>query len=187
MTVEEIFQELAAHMLKGTMIHSQMSVAYGFLNLYGYQKCHEYHYCAENKNYRCVQKYYLEHYNKMIHEKEAEKPNLIPDNWYKYSKQEVDINTKRSAIKELMKTWVNWETETKNLLQVFYKELYEIGEICAALKIKKFLEDVDKELNKAQMKYINLETIGYDISAIVKEQKNLYEEFHKKIKTVYKD
>ena len=57
-------------------------------------------------------------------------------------------------------------------------------EICAALKIKEFLKDVDNELIVAQKKYINLETIGYDIISIVEEQEDLYKKYDKKI---YKD
>ena len=115
----------------------------------------------------------------MIQEEEIEKVEIIPSNWFKHSKNEVDANTKRSAVKDFMKIWVDWETETKSVFQKFYKELYDMGEICAALTIKKFLEDVDKELNRAQMKYINLETIGYDINSIVKEQKDLYKKYKK--------
>ena len=62
MTVEEIFSQLAAHMVEGLMIHSQMSDYFGFLGLKGYQECHKYHYFAENANYRAISKYYLLHY-----------------------------------------------------------------------------------------------------------------------------
>ena len=44
MTIDEIFAELGAHMIKGLMIHNQMMVYYDFLYLPGYSKCHEYHY-----------------------------------------------------------------------------------------------------------------------------------------------
>ena len=116
MTVEEIFSKMAAHMVKGLMIHDQISSAYTFLNLCGYAKCHEFHYYDESYNYRCLQNYYLEHYHKLIPEEKVSDPNAIPDNWYKYTKSEVDVNTKRSGIKNLMKRWVDWEQETKNNL-----------------------------------------------------------------------
>lgn len=181
MTVEEIFSKLAAHMVKGLMIHDQMGNAYGFLNLCGYQKCHEYHYFMESKNYKCLQNYYLEHYNKIIPEEKVENPDIIPENWYKHIKSDVDTNTKRSSVKDMIKRWVDWETETKTNLQVFYKELYDMGEICSALKIATFLKDVDKELKSAQKKYLNLEAVGYDISDIVKEQDKLYKKYEEKL------
>jgi len=34
---------------------------------------------------------------------------------------EVDTNTKRSAVKDSMKKWVDWEKETKVLLEASYK------------------------------------------------------------------
>lgn len=181
MTIEEIFSKLVAHMKKGVMIHNQISIIYGFLDLCGYQKCHEYHYFSESKNCKCVQNYYLEHYHKLIPEESFEKPDLIPNNWYKHTKHDVDVNIKRSTVKELMKTWVEWETETKKDLEMYYKELYNMGEICAATKIMFFLKDVDKELKKAEHKYLKLETLGYDIKDIIGEQKTLYKKYKEKM------
>lgn len=185
MTIEEIFSKLSAHMVKGLMIHDKIAQAYNFLNLKGYKKCHEYHYFSESYNYKCLQNYYLEQYRKLIPEEKFEEPEIIPAKWYAYSKEDVDTNTKRNAVKEMMKMWVDWEQETKKTLESSYKELYEMGEICAAKKISKFLADVDMELKSARNKYINLETIGYDITAIVKEQKDLHKKYEKKIKCIY--
>lgn len=185
MTVEEIFSHLSAHMIKGLMIHDQFSSVYGFLNLCGYKKCHEYHYFEESFNYRCLQDYYLEHFGKLIPEEKISNPDVIPTNWYKYHRAEVDVNTKRAAIKDMMKKWVDWEKETKQLLQQSYKELYEMGEICAALKIAELLKDVSQELKYAEEKHINLETTGYDIGAIVGEQQSLCKKYWEKMKCIY--
>ena len=40
MTVEEIFKNLANHMIKGLILHSELANYYDFLNLTGYKKCH---------------------------------------------------------------------------------------------------------------------------------------------------
>ena len=40
MTVDEIFSKLSGHMIKGLMIHDQMSDYYDFLSLRGYKRCH---------------------------------------------------------------------------------------------------------------------------------------------------
>lgn len=106
MTIEEIFYNISTHMAKGLLIHNQMASLYGFLNLKGYQKCHEYHYYEETCNYRYLQDFFLSHCNKMIHENSIEQPDIIPNNWYKFTKKEVDVNNKRSAVKDLMKKWV---------------------------------------------------------------------------------
>jgi len=187
MTVEEIFAKLATHMAKGLMIHDQISHIYGFLNLCGYQKCHEYHFYEESKNYQCLHNYYVKHFYKLIPTSNLETPDFIPSSWYKHISPEVDTSTKRSMVKELMGKWVDWEKDTKKELEQYYKELYDMSETCAALKIAEFLKAVDKELKMAHKKYINLETIGYDINTIVKEQDNLYKRYCDKIKHIYKD
>lgn len=187
MTIEEVFARLSSHMIKGLMIHDQFSKAYGFLNLCGYQKSHEYHYYEESWNYHCLEDYYLEHYNKMIPEEKVENPAIIPVAWYKYEKKNVDVNTKRGAIKTMMEKWIAWEEETKKLLESSYKELYDMGEVCAALKISYFLKKVSEELKRAQEKIINLESTGYDIALIIGEQKELYHKYKCKMTRIFEE
>lgn len=185
MTIEEIFSNISTHMAKGLLIHNQIASLYGFLNLKGYQKCHEYHYYEETCNYRYLQNFFLSHCNKMIHENSIEQPDIIPNNWYKFTKKEVDVNNKRSAVKDLMKKWVEWEKETKTLLESSYKQLYELNEISCAIEIMYFIKDVDKELADAQETYINLESMGYDIVYIIDRQPDLYTQYCKKIKEIH--
>lgn len=185
MTIEEIFSNISTHMAKGLLIHNQMASLYGFLNLCGYQKCHEYHYYEESRNYRCLQNFFLTHCNKMIREGTVEQPDIIPSNWYKFTKIEVDVNNKRSAVKDLMKKWVEWEKETKTLLELSYKQLYELGEIDCAIKVANFIKDVSEELADAQEKYIDLESMGYDIVYIIDWQPTLYKQYCKKIKEIH--
>lgn len=181
MTIEDMFSKLSAHMIKGLMIHDQIATIYGFLNLCGYQKCHEYHYYDESRNYRHIQDYYLDHYGKLIPEQSIQNPNLIPQNWLKYTKEQVDTNTRRTAVRDMMGKWIEWETQTKNNLQTFYKELYDMGEVSAAWKMGELLKDVECELRCAKKKKIDLEAIDYNISSIIGEQKMLYHKYEDKI------
>ena len=79
MTLEEIYSELSAHMIKGLMVHDQMAKYYGFLNLKGYAKCHAYHYLCENKDYMELNRHYSKHHNRLIKEKPISDPKLIPN------------------------------------------------------------------------------------------------------------
>ena len=187
MTADEIFSLIASHMAKGLLIHNQLACAFNFLNLCGYKKCHEYHYFEEAYHYRCLKDFYVDNYGKLIVEKQEEAPEIIPSNWFKHVKGDVDANTKRAAIKDLMKIWVDWEKETKKLLENCYKQLYEQDEICAALKIAKCLQDVSKELSYAEEKQIDLDSSGYDMSIIIDKQNSLKKKYQEKIKHIYKD
>ena len=187
MTIDEIFNKIAEHMKKGLMIHDQIASIYGFLNLYGYQKCHEYHFIEESYAYRRLIDFYSDTYHKLIMDNTIENPKLIPSNWFKYDKMEVDINTRKNAIKTTIKQWIDWEQEAKKLLEDSYKELYEIGEIYAAQVIANFLTDTAQELITAHYKYIKLESSGYDMPFILDEQNFLYEKYKDKMRCIFDD
>ena len=187
MSVEEIFSELCAHMQKGVRLHDQFTTIYDFLNLKGYKKCHEYRCFEEHYGYRKLKNFYINNYQKIVIEKENKFEDIVPQNWYKHVKSDVDAGTKRSAIKDMMKLWIDWEQDTKNLLTKSYKELYELGEIYAALEISQYLNDVSMELIAAQQWQIDLESHGYDLTVIIPEQEALYKKYKKKMKQIYED
>ena len=182
MTVEEIFRDLSAHMVKGVMIHEQLADYYDFLNLHGYKRCHEYHSKCEMKYMRKLHRYFINHYNKLIEENPIENPDVIPSSWYRYKRDEVDVNTKRNAVKAGIEKWVAWETETKTLYEQAYIDLLDLGEVAAAKKIACYVCAVDRELKWAQRKHINLVTADYSISYILGEQDYLHDWYKDKMK-----
>lgn len=182
MTVEEIFNKLASHMVEGMMFHDQLQQGYDFLGLCGFAKCHEYHHIEETKGYECLLHYYSTHYHKLLNIETISKPAIIPETWYKYTTMAVDANTKRQAVQMMMKKWVEWEQETKKLYQEMYSELCNLNEIATASKIKYYICAVDDELKHAEKKLIKLETIDYNINSIVSWQQPIYKKFKKKLK-----
>lgn len=93
----------------------------------------------------------------------------------------VDANTKRTAVKDMMTKWIQWEKDTKQLYSEMHQELCTLGEVAAALKIDCFLKDVDDELVHAEKKYIKLETINYDINTIIGWQQPMYKKYKKQL------
>lgn len=180
MTVEEIFMQIANHMIEGLMFHSQMSEYYEFLGLPGYSECHKYHYFCESWSFQDLCLYYIDEYNKLLPVSQASDPGVIPSSWYKYIRQDVDMNTRRSSIKTGLERWVEWETETKTLYEKMYKELINLGEVAAACKIQELVEDVSKELKTAQQYHLNKKASDYDMSVIVEEQSKHKEMFEVK-------
>ena len=181
MTVEDIFKQLSSHMIKGVMIHEQLSDYYDFLNLHGYKRCHEYHAKCEMKHMRKLHRYFINHYNRLIGEDPIENPDVIPNSWYRYTRQEVDANTKRNAVKSGIERWVAWEQETKTLYEQMYKELLELGEVSTAKRVSCEICAVDKELKWAQRKHIDLVTVDYSISYILGEQNHLHDWYKEKM------
>ena len=183
MTCEEIFKELAEHMVKGMMVHEQLANYYDFLGLSGYRECHEYHFIHESCMYRKLCRYYVNHYNKLIPEMEFEQVSVIPESWYSHSRKDVDASTKKNAVKTGLTKWVEWETETKDLYQRMYQEMIENGSIASANFFIAFIEDVDCELKKANQYWLNKESISYDMSEIIGEQHDKKSKYETKLRT----
>ena len=66
MTIEEIYGRISKHMILGMMIHDQLANYYDFLGLKGYKRCHEYHFLSETCAYRGLNRYFINHHNKLI-------------------------------------------------------------------------------------------------------------------------
>ena len=170
MTVAEIFKDISAHMIKGLMVHSQLADYYRFLGLKKYAKCHEKHFEEESHNWRCLSRYYIEHFNALIETERIDDPEVIPGDWFNYKRADVDIMTKRRAVENGLHEWIEWEKDTKRLYEDMYSELMNNNMIAAALFISQFICDVDKELSEAQGYHLYKKAVDYDMEHIVSEQ-----------------
>ena len=182
MTVEEVFSQLSAHMIEGVMTHAQLSDYYNFLGLKGYSECHNYHFYCENKSYRAISDYYVKHYQKLIPETQIPNPKLVPQSWVHYTRQSATDEIRKTATKTGFDKWIEWERDTKNMYEEFYKELVNIGDIASACFVKDLIIDVSEELSDAQQLQIELEAIDYDMTVIIEKQDMLYKKFKKENK-----
>ena len=173
-------------MVEGIVYHGELLKAYLFLGLYGYAACQEYHYYEETKNYKKFERYYMKHYFRLLNPIMENKTNNFLSSWYKYSMQSIDINTKRSSIKDLVGKWIEWEKDTKKLYEEMYLELTNLREISAADELQKYIQDVTKELSFIQKKQLDLEAIGYDLGIIIDWQADIKKKYKKKIKFLFK-
>lgn len=186
MTIEEIYSELSAHMIKGLMVHNQMANYYCFLNLKGYAKCHTYHYLCENKDYMELNHYYHKHHNKLIKDKPVTDPKIIPNSWYAYVRADVDATTKRNAVKTGLEKWIDWEEETLQLYSKMYKELFTLGAIADAKYLECLITDVNDELAQANSLYIKKKSTDFDIESIMGDQEEKAEKYWQKITEIWR-
>lgn len=182
MTIEDIFNKIASHMKEGIDYHEEMANAYNFLGLYGYARNQFVHQLEEIKNYQYFCNYFSIHYHKLIRLENFNKPEIIPENWYKYTTIAVDKVTRKNAIKDLINKWIKWEKSTKQLYDNMLRELREINDEAAALYIQQLLADVTKELSKAEQWQIKMETIDYDLIQIVEWSEAMETKYKKKLR-----
>ena len=119
----EIFEKISAHYIKGMMLHDKLANYYDFLGMRGYKRYHEHQFYCDCKAFRKLNRYYINHYSRLIAETEFDEYNIIPNSWYRYKREEVDTATKKNAVETAMQKWIEWETETKKLLENSIKEL----------------------------------------------------------------
>ena len=181
MNSEELFAKISAHMVKGIMFHAQMADYYDFLGLRGYKRMHEYHYFEESMMFRALHRYYINNHCKLIPELVSENPHSIPENWLRYSREEVDNNTKRNAIKTAFSQWVEWENGTLKMYEKAYCELMDIDDIATALFVKNLIQNVQKELKYARRKQLDIKSIDYDMSIIVSKQTEIHDCYKEKL------
>ena len=182
MTVEEIFGKIAARLVKGMMAHDQFASYYQFLGFDGCKCCHEYHFLKETLSYRKVQKYYIRKYNKLVSEEKIEDPSIIPDSWWKHTRQDVDNSTKRSAVKTALELWHKWEVETHKVYCEMYKELEELGEYGSADFVRCLICDVEEEIKDIEKKQLTLGDVDYSLSYLAQRQSCLHDKYHDKKK-----
>jgi hypothetical protein len=163
---EEIFRQIAARQVKGMMVHSLFADYYDFLGLEEYGKMHKHRFMDESKSYKRVCHFYTTHFNKLIRESRIDPPDIIPKDWYNYTRQDVDVSTKRSAVKVGLEQWINWEKETKELYESFCKETTDTlthNLLCELAK------DVSKELDNALSYQLRKKALDYSITEIMSE------------------
>lgn len=175
MNVQEVFTELASHMVRGLMVHDQLADYYSFLGLEGYRMEHEHQYLSESKAFRDLCYYYVSHYDALLPLGKAEDPQIIPSSWYKYTRFDVDTNTKRNGVQEGFDTWRNWETDSRRLYGELAKNLYDLGEISAYQFVTSLVQMVDAELQEVVNTTLLLSGTNYDMTYISEVQEKLME------------
>lgn len=162
------------------MFHEQFANYYDFLALRGYKRCHEYHFFEETCAFRSLNRYFINHYGKLIPAEKVEDPKVIPDNWYKYTRQAVEPATKVAAVKNGLQSWVEWEKETKSLYEQMYGELMELGEVAAATKVHELICNADCELKKTERYHLSKKAADFSIADIMADQEHMHDKYKKK-------
>lgn len=173
MTASEIFGRINAHQIEGVMLHSQLAEYFGFLNLCCYQRQQECQAMSEFFEHQKTVLYFVSRFNRLLPEAEAKDPEIIPDDWRGYTRQQVNAGAKRKAVRDAFSRWHSWEIETKKLYEQAYAELHELGEVAAACEVKRLVESVSCELERVESQRITLECLDYDLAAICAEQDKL--------------
>lgn len=181
-SVDDVFAEINARQIAALMMHDQMADYFDFLGLSGYKRLHLYQYFAESKERRDVAHYYINHHGKLIPDRFEGNVQMIPESWRSANRMSVGKSTKQKAVEDGFSVYLGWEQATKDVYQKYATALREQGYVADAIFVDRLVEDVDNELERLERIITDLITSGYDPVYIVESQKELHEEYKKKMR-----
>nr|DAR04567.1 MAG TPA: hypothetical protein [Bacteriophage sp.] len=184
-SVEAIFSEINARMIAALMFHSQMADYFDFLGLRGYKRLHEYQYVSEGKE-RCeLNRYYINHHNRMIPDRYEGSVQMIPEGWKNANRISVGKSTKQKAVEDGFNEYRQWESDTKALYEKYAVTLRDDGHIADALRVEMLVDDVDGELKCLERMLVDLISAGYDMVYIVESQNSIHDRYKRKTAKVW--
>lgn len=178
----ELYGLLNKRMTTALMLHSEMSDYFNFLGLHGFKRIHEYQYFKESIGKRKLNSKFLDMYNKLIPEKGHEKVEVMPDEWYKHTRMDIDDSVMSKYTKAALKTYREWEEETKQMLEDICSVLMEKGMMADYEIMRCYLKDVCCELQRIYRMCEELNNVGYDVLYITEIQKRIHDEYKCKMK-----
>ena len=178
----EIYAEIDKHMTAALMFHSGMSDYFNFIGLHGFKRIHELQYYDESIGKRKLHKKVLDIHNKLIPIKGHEKLEVIPKEWYSYTRMDIDDSVLTKFVRSAMKQYKEWEEETKKFYEAVCCVFYEKGWFIDYNLMMCYLEDVQHELKKIYRMCEELNGTGYDVLYIVEIQKQIHDEYKNKMK-----
>lgn len=184
--MEEIYQNYIDQQLLGIMLFDQLSNLMDFLNLHGYKRQFEYYAMEEFVERKHFNRYFTNHYSKLLQDKGVDNPNIISTQYYKYKREDISSDYKSKYIKESLSKVREYYVNTIQHLNKAIKALVDGGYIQDMCIFKERLECYNQRLKYLDREIIHLEDIGYDIDTITTFlQPEKHEKYKKKMEEMY--
>ena len=174
--VHDIFSIVVERMTGALEFHDGMANLYGFLCLDGYRKHHEKQFCEEGETRRDFINFVCSCFNIIPKEKYHESFSIIPDDWFKYKRQDVTPQIRKQAIEKSFQQYVEWESESKEIYEHCSKRLFELGCMNGFNEVLKISSCVCEELRNVEKMHLALKSVSFDSQYIQDEQKKFYKE-----------
>lgn len=180
----KIFAEISNQLIANIMRHEQFSDVMDFLGLRGFKREGEYHYFKESAELRGLHRYSINHFNKIIFDKDVPNPKLIPSSWEGATRQQVDDSIRKKYVKQMFLDWKDWECQAREKYQRWYKQLIDDGHIDAGCKVLSLLKDNESEIKCLERQIIEYEAVNWDMPYIMFKQDEIHEYYREKEKRI---
>lgn len=184
MATDEIFNEINKRFIGAMMMHNQMADYFSFLGLKGYKKIHEYQFFTESMERCKLNRYFIEHHNRLLKDSFDGTIKVIPESWYTANRLNVGKSTKQKAVEDGFIEHHNWEKETKGIYEKYAKQLRTNGNVTDAMFIECIAKDVSEELKEVEKMIADLISTGYDMVYVTESQKELHDKYKRKLRGI---
>lgn len=187
-TPDEIFETILRHEAKGCAFHDKMMDLFGFLNLDGFKKMHEYQYIAETMELRQTKCYILDNLGMLIdYEIDTTGLGFIPEQWYDDMRHDISPKTRRDYIMYAFKLYKDWEYETRNLFSFAANELMDLNRVADFKEVTEKVEDDNEEIKHLEKLCLKLDAADWDMSYILGMQEELEMKYSKKLEKLFEE
>ena len=178
--VEEMYKQIDERMCQALCFHEQLADYFCFLGLQGFKRMAEYQYMKECAGKRKLHRRYIDMHNKILPTEDYRKPVMIPKEWSKHTRHDIDDSVIPKYVRMALKEWYEWERDTKETYEDVCEQFREMNMIADEEFLKQLILDVEKECKKIMRIYENLNGTGYDVTQIHGMQDKLHEKYKKK-------
>ncbi|MGN1301219.1 MAG: hypothetical protein ACI4U9_01655, partial [Clostridia bacterium] len=177
--MEEVYQKFIDHQLVGIMLYEEASNCMDLLNLHGYKRAFEYFAMEEFCERKHIDRYFINHYGKLLKENNVEKISIIPAQYYNASREEIGKEYKKDYIKTSLAKVKDYYKQTIGFLNIAIKQSVEENKIEDMCLFKNRLECYNQRLKKLNRHLVLLNDINYDLGTI---ETIIMPEMHEKYK-----
>lgn len=158
MELMEIYSKISDRQVQTLMFHKESSNMFDFMSMRGYKRWHETIAFKEFAEMFGVDRYAINHQNKLIPSMETKSPRIIPSEWFRATRYDVTESTRKQYTLNNFDTWSKWEKETKSMLSEFYRDLTAMNMVADACKVKELLDTSDYTLKCVEREILSLKS-----------------------------
>lgn len=183
----EVFNLISNRLVEATMMHSELGDLFAYLGLDGFVKTQDYQFVSENYDRNLVNRYAIFNLGYVINNDGVRGSKYIPGELNGVARLDVNSLDKKDMTRYAVETWVNWETETKELYGNWYINLCDNHSISSSLFVDNLVKGVDDELKRASNILVELKNVNFEMRDIVLMQEKYKRDYDKMLRKKLKE
>lgn len=181
----KVLSEVGEEITQNIMMHLQFADMMDFLGCHGFKRMAEYHFYKDCASLRMLHRYAINHCNKMLVERDVPTPKVIPSSWEGVTRQQVDENTRKKYVRQLILMWLEREKEMRTKLTQKYKEIFDAGYFHAAQHLECLINENEEEIKRMERKVIEYSAVDWNMLYLMQQQQEMHDCYKEKTEKIF--